>query len=219
MQRFAEQCERVRTKMRTTHEESRNMIDAFTRYLRSRQQGLGSAYMEYQTKTKRRNLIEKYELDKLIARHHQACAPEHILAEFVKAPERSEEELTILQLEEETGENIFRIERALKYFKANDEDNSGYLDVDELRDVLCQLHGGVEPSSACMHRAMLELDSDGDGQISFYEFFVWYFAEFIMNKTDTQGKQTEVFQKHQAQFSKQQWTPNWLHKRSSAAAQ
>jgi hypothetical protein len=210
MQRFAEQCERVRTKMRTTHEESRNTLDAFARFIRSRHQSLGHAYIEYEQKAQRMDLIQKFELEKLIQRHRVACAPDHVLEKFVKAPERSEEERTIILLEEETGENVFRIERALKYFKANDADGSGFLDTDELKDVLCQLHNGIEPSNACMHRAIIELDRDGDGQVSFYEFFTWYFSEFIANKTDNQGKQDIRRINAQQSFSRQQWTPDWL---------
>jgi hypothetical protein len=156
------------------------------------------------------DLIEKYELDRLLARHHAACAPTQVLEEFVRPPDRSDEERTIIQLEEETGENVFRIERALKYFKANDADDSGFLDIGELKDMLSQLHNGIEPSDACMHRAILELDRDGDGQVSFYEFFVWYFSEFIANKTDNQAKDKQRIRAHQEKFSRLQWQPAWL---------
>ena len=207
MQRFAEQCERVRTKMRTTHEESRNELDAISRYIRNRQQNIGGAFLEFEEKIQREDFIKKYELDRLIARHHNVLAPPQVLEEFLHPPARSKEEDTILQLEEETGENVFRIERAFKYFKANDTDNSGFLDADELKLVLSQLHNGIEPSRGCMLRAMAELDRDGDGEVSFHEFFIWYFNEFI---NDSVEKDQRKAGRKVRNFSRQQWTPDWL---------
>ena len=207
MQRFAEQCERVRTKMRTTHEESRNELDAISRYIRNRQQNIGGAFLEFEEKIQREDFIKKYELDRLIARHHNVLAPPQVLEEFLHPPARSKEEDTILQLEEETGENVFRIERAFKYFKANDTDNSGFLDADELKMVLSQLHNGIEPSRGCMLRAMAELDRDGDGEVSFHEFFIWYFNEFI---NDSVEKDQRKAGRKVRNFSRQQWTPDWL---------
>lgn len=60
-------------------------------------------------------------------------------------------------------------------FDAYDEDRSGYIDVKELKGLLEKL--GEELSQEELDQAFKELDSDGSGEIEFFEFVEWFTSE------------------------------------------
>jgi len=60
-------------------------------------------------------------------------------------------------------------------FDAYDEDRSGYIDVKELKGLLEKL--GEELSDDELDQAFRELDSDGSGEIEFFEFVEWFTSE------------------------------------------
>jgi hypothetical protein len=60
-------------------------------------------------------------------------------------------------------------------FDAYDEDRSGYIDVKELKGLLEKL--GEELSDEELDQAFRELDSDGSGEIEFFEFVEWFTSE------------------------------------------
>merc|ERR1712031_19423 len=60
-------------------------------------------------------------------------------------------------------------------FDAYDEDRSGYIDVKELKELLEKL--GEELSEDELDQAFRELDSDGSGEIEFFEFVEWFTSE------------------------------------------
>jgi len=60
-------------------------------------------------------------------------------------------------------------------FDAYDEDRSGYIDVKELKGLLEKL--GEELSDEELDQAFQELDSDGSGEIEFFEFVAWFTSE------------------------------------------
>lgn len=61
----------------------------------------------------------------------------------------------------------------LAAFEAFDEDGSGAIDHDEFRNVCSRLMPGMMDEET-LRDALLELDPDGDGEISFEEFEAWY---------------------------------------------
>jgi len=60
-------------------------------------------------------------------------------------------------------------------FDAYDADKSGYIDVKELKGLLEKL--GEELSDEDLSQAFKELDSDGSGEIEFFEFVEWFTEE------------------------------------------
>merc|ERR1719439_491346 len=60
-------------------------------------------------------------------------------------------------------------------FDTYDEDRSGYIDVKELKELLEKL--GEELSEGELDQAFRELDSDGSGEIEFFEFVEWFTSE------------------------------------------
>merc|ERR1712100_274778 len=60
-------------------------------------------------------------------------------------------------------------------FDAYDQDRSGYIDVKELKELLEKL--GEELSEEELEQAFKELDSDGSGEIEFFEFVEWFTSE------------------------------------------
>lgn len=60
-------------------------------------------------------------------------------------------------------------------FDAYDEDRSGYIDVKELKGLLEKL--GEDLSDEELDQAFRELDSDGSGEIEFFEFVEWFTSE------------------------------------------
>jgi Ca2+-binding EF-hand superfamily protein len=67
-----------------------------------------------------------------------------------------------------------------------DPDRSGSLDQDEVQVVLAQM--GVESGDDEVSQAMAQLDSDGDGEISFDEFASWYLT--YADESETQVETT-----------------------------
>ena len=68
----------------------------------------------------------------------------------------------------------FDVGKTKTIFDRIDEDGSGELDQDELRELCEQL--GREMSETELQKAMLQMDSDGGGTIGFEEFTVWFKA-------------------------------------------
>merc|ERR1712091_614802 len=60
-------------------------------------------------------------------------------------------------------------------FDAYDQDRSGYIDRTELRGLLEKL--GEELSEEELDQAFKELDSDGSGEIEFFEFVEWFTSD------------------------------------------
>lgn len=59
-------------------------------------------------------------------------------------------------------------------FDLYDEDQSGYIDIDELRNLLKKL--GEDPADDELNAAFKELDLDGSGEVEFFEFIEWFTA-------------------------------------------
>lgn len=61
---------------------------------------------------------------------------------------------------------------SLRIFHQFDRDNSGYIDVGELQTMA--YHFGVWLSGDALHIALMIMDRDGNGEISYEEFLHWY---------------------------------------------
>jgi K+-dependent Na+/Ca+ exchanger-like protein len=59
-------------------------------------------------------------------------------------------------------------------FQKVDTDNSGFIDENELKQMLCEMGG--HPTDEDVHQTMQHVDLDKDGKISFDEFAHWYSA-------------------------------------------
>eukprot|EP00935_MAST-01C_sp_MAST-1C-sp1_P001178 g1178.t1 len=68
-----------------------------------------------------------------------------------------------------TDEQLAAIRQAFQSF---DKDNSGYLDLNELKELSSQL--GEELEGEELNEAMAALDSSGDGKVDFGEFIAWW---------------------------------------------
>ena len=60
-------------------------------------------------------------------------------------------------------------------FDLYDEDNSGFIDLNELRELLEKL--GEDLSEDELQQAFKELDQDSSGEIEFFEFVEWFTSE------------------------------------------
>ena len=60
-------------------------------------------------------------------------------------------------------------------FDLYDEDSSGFIDLNELRELLEKL--GENLSEDELHHAFKELDQDESGEIEFLEFVEWFTSE------------------------------------------
>ena len=60
-------------------------------------------------------------------------------------------------------------------FDLYDEDNSGFIDLNELRELLEKL--GEDLSEDELQQAFHELDQDSSGEIEFFEFVEWFTSE------------------------------------------
>ena len=60
-------------------------------------------------------------------------------------------------------------------FDLYDEDNSGFIDLNELRELLEKL--GEDLSEEELQQAFQELDQDASGEIEFFEFVEWFTSE------------------------------------------
>merc|ERR1711998_773947 len=92
---------------------------------------------------------------------------------FLKRYKMSKEELQ--QMAEKMGIQLNNLCYLKQEFDAYDEDRSGYIDVKELKELLEKL--GVELSEEELEQAFKELDSDGSGEIEFFEFVEWFTSE------------------------------------------
>lgn len=61
-----------------------------------------------------------------------------------------------------------------KVFKSFDKDNSGFIDINELRDVSQEL--GRPLDAAELEECMKDLDVNKDGKISYEEFTAWWLS-------------------------------------------
>merc|ERR1719240_870937 len=92
---------------------------------------------------------------------------------FLKRYKMSKEELQ--QMAEKLGIQLNNLCYLKQEFDAYDEDRSGYIDVKELKELLEKL--GEELSEDELEQAFKELDSDGSGEIEFFEFVEWFTSE------------------------------------------
>jgi Ca2+-binding EF-hand superfamily protein len=61
-----------------------------------------------------------------------------------------------------------------KVFKSFDKDNSGFIDINELKDVSVEL--GRPLDAAELEECMKDLDQNKDGKISYDEFANWWLS-------------------------------------------
>lgn len=61
-----------------------------------------------------------------------------------------------------------------KVFKSFDKDNSGYIDINELKEVSQEL--GRPLDAAELEECMKDLDQNKDGKISYEEFSTWWLS-------------------------------------------
>merc|ERR1712070_193496 len=92
---------------------------------------------------------------------------------FLKRYKMSKEELQ--SMADKMGIQLNNLCYLKQEFDAYDEDRSGYIDVKELRELLEKL--GEELSEGELDQAFRELDSDGSGEIEFFEFVEWFTSE------------------------------------------
>mmetsp|Transcript_107615 Transcript_107615/g.303055 ORF Transcript_107615/g.303055 Transcript_107615/m.303055 type:complete len:680 (+) Transcript_107615:125-2164(+) len=92
---------------------------------------------------------------------------------FLKRYKMSREELQ--NMAEKMGIQLNNLCYLKQEFDAYDEDRSGYIDVKELKGLLEKL--GEELTDEELDQAFRELDSDGSGDIEFFEFVEWFTSE------------------------------------------
>jgi len=92
---------------------------------------------------------------------------------FLKRYKMSREELQ--GMADKMGIQLNNLCYLKQEFDAYDEDRSGYIDVKELKGLLEKL--GEELSDEELDQAFRELDSDGSGEIEFFEFVEWFTSE------------------------------------------
>lgn len=92
---------------------------------------------------------------------------------FLKRYKMSREELQ--SMADKMGIQLNNLCYLKQEFDAYDEDRSGYIDVKELKELLEKL--GEELSEGELDQAFRELDSDGSGEIEFFEFVEWFTSE------------------------------------------
>merc|ERR1712228_1017404 len=92
---------------------------------------------------------------------------------FLKRYKMSREELQ--GMADKMGIQLNNLCYLKQEFDAYDEDRSGYIDVKELKGLLEKL--GEELSEEELDQAFRELDSDGSGEIEFFEFVEWFTYE------------------------------------------
>lgn len=92
---------------------------------------------------------------------------------FLKRYKMSKEELQ--GMADKMGIQLNNLCYLKQEFDAYDEDRSGYIDAKELKGLLEKL--GEELSDDELDQAFRELDSDGSGEIEFFEFVEWFTSE------------------------------------------
>jgi len=92
---------------------------------------------------------------------------------FLKRYKMSKEELQ--GMADKMGIQLNNLCYLKQEFDAYDQDRSGYIDVKELKGLLEKL--GEELSDEELDQAFRELDSDGSGEIEFFEFVEWFTSE------------------------------------------
>ena len=92
---------------------------------------------------------------------------------FLKRYKMSKEELQ--GMADKMGIQLNNLCYLKQEFDAYDEDRSGYIDVKELKGLLEKL--GEELGEEELDQAFRELDSDGSGEIEFFEFVEWFTSE------------------------------------------
>jgi len=92
---------------------------------------------------------------------------------FLKRYKMSKAELT--QMASKLGIALNNLCYLKQEFDLYDEDQSGFIDLSELRDLLEKL--GEDLSEEELHQAFLELDQDSSGEIEFFEFVEWFASE------------------------------------------
>ena len=80
-------------------------------------------------------------------------------------------------MDEEELEHFRRTE-VKKLFDVVDQDASGFIDRDEMSDLLSKL-GRTDLAREEIDATFVKLDTDGSGRIEFEEFFQWYISSII----------------------------------------
>ncbi|CAD7925551.1 unnamed protein product [Amoebophrya sp. A120] len=92
---------------------------------------------------------------------------------FLKRYKMSKAELVAMA--EKMGIALSNLCYLKQEFDMYDEDSSGFIDLDELRELLQKL--GEDLSEEELHQAFKELDQDCSGEIEFFEFVEWFTTE------------------------------------------
>lgn len=111
--------------------------------------------------------------DDSVADDDAAPTDQEIEEIFLKRYKMSREQLQ--EMANKMGIQLNNLCYLKQEFDAYDADKSGYIDVKELKGLLEKL--GEELSDEDLNQAFKELDSDGSGEIEFFEFVEWFTEE------------------------------------------
>eukprot|EP00392_Amoebophrya_sp_AT5.2_P005894 g5904.t1 len=103
----------------------------------------------------------------------EAPSDEQINEIFLKRYKMSKVEL--VGMAEKMGIALSNLCYLKQEFDMYDEDSSGFIDLDELQNLLQKL--GEDLSEEELHQAFKELDQDASGEIEFFEFVEWFTTE------------------------------------------
>ena len=104
------------------------------------------------------------------ATYSYACRIDEI---FLKRYKMTKEEL--MAMADKMGIALNNLCYLKQEFDLYDEDNSGFIDLNELRELLEKL--GEDLSEDELQQAFHELDQDSSGEIEFFEFVEWFTSE------------------------------------------
>lgn len=93
--------------------------------------------------------------------------------------EISDEDKMLRALAKSMGVAVVDAEAIYKEFKEFDTDDSGTMDASEFKAMMVKMHGGHEPTPTQLKNALASIDEDGNGEIDFAEFFVWYSMNYL----------------------------------------
>lgn len=99
----------------------------------------------------------------------------------------TEHEKLLRRLVKESGLTLPDVELIYAEFLQFDDDQSGSIDIDELRRLVSAVHKDSEPTSQQLAAAWRYVDGDADGRITFMEFFDWYSRECLNDDEDSKS--------------------------------
>mmetsp|Transcript_42344 Transcript_42344/g.90164 ORF Transcript_42344/g.90164 Transcript_42344/m.90164 type:complete len:759 (-) Transcript_42344:106-2382(-) len=109
----------------------------------------------------------------LLSQQNDEMNDDDIEACFLKRYKMSKEELQVMA--DRMGLHLSNLCFLKQEFDQYDEDRSGYIDGNELKGLLKRL--GEDLDDEGLEVAFKELDSDGSGEIEFFEFVEWFTAD------------------------------------------